>query len=228
MKKILKKLVPLVGMCCLSVSGGAAEPIAEQPTEKDFRVGDFWKYSSTENRADGVKVKWGDHKYTVVAVENGDVVLDPYMPYSEHIYPKKSTDDRRRNLVKDEQGRKGVWRDWPLAVGKTWRFLEAYRIPTFQAVITVQDVAVTAYEEVEVPAGKFWAFKIEYRGGGCTGCGDYFGGVIRKSTELELDRIENETRWYAPEVKADVKSVHHSHSGSSESVWELVEYSRPR
>ena len=58
---------------------------------------------------------------------------------------------------------------------------------------TKQNAEVVAYEEVSTPAGKFMAYKIEYRG--------FF-----KSSNGRNGK-QNDTYWYSPEVSADVKRV---------------------
>ncbi len=93
--------------------------------------------------------------------------------------------------------------DWPLAVGKhgTWTgsFKPLYSAEAYLAELTW---VVEAYEEVEVPAGKFKAFrvafKIEPRVSTNFGGPPWWRGVPQKlSYQL----------WYAPEVRRFVKSA---------------------
>ena len=103
------------------------------------------------------------------------------------------------------------WRVWPLAVGKRWEFEGTWARPDGVTGSSEQKVEVTAYEEVTVPAGKFMAYKIEHRG--------YF-----RTSSGNTGR-QDDTFWYAPEVKADVKLERKS--GRPVSVSELMSYKRP-
>ena len=74
----------------------------------------------------------------------------------------------------------------------------------------MQDAEVVAQEEVSVPAGKFMAFKIEYRG--------WYRNSRGSSGK------QNDTYWYAPEVKADVKHIRDD--GYNMYTRELINYKR--
>ena len=75
---------------------------------------------------------------------------------------------------------------WPADVGETWR----YDAPTKDG-IQVFETRVIGWEDVEVPAGKFRALKVEREM-----VSGLMGGYGRKITA-----------WYSPEAKANVKMV---------------------
>jgi hypothetical protein len=75
---------------------------------------------------------------------------------------------------------------------------------------TKQDAEVVAYEEVSTPAGKFMAYKIEYRG--------FFKNSNGRNGK------QNDTYWYAPEVNADIKRVRDD--GINLNTRELTAYQR--
>jgi hypothetical protein len=102
------------------------------------------------------------------------------------------------------------WRVWPLAVGKRWEFEGTWARPDGVTGSSEQKVEVTAYEEVTVPAGKFMAYKIEHRG--------YF-----RNSSGSTGR-QDDTFWYVPDIKADVKFERKS--GRPVSVTELMSYKR--
>ena len=83
------------------------------------------------------------------------------------------------------------WRVWPLVVGKRWEFEADWARPDGVTGSTQQKVEVDAYEEVTVPAGKFMAYKIVHRG--------FFRNSRGNSGQ------QDDTFWYAPDVKSDVK-----------------------
>jgi hypothetical protein len=95
-----------------------------------------------------------------------------------------------------------AWRQWPLEVGKTWAF-EGEFSPSGGTARLRQTATVVGIEEVTVPAGTFKAFKITYVGTATAG-----GQAWPR----------NETYWYAPDVKADVKATIDTptHQGSIE------------
>jgi hypothetical protein len=103
------------------------------------------------------------------------------------------------------------WRVWPLAVGKRWEFEGTWARPDGVTGSSEQKVEVVAFEEVTVPAGKFMAYKIEHRG--------YF-----RNSSGNTGR-QDDTYWYAPDVRADVK--HERKSGRPVSVTELMSHKKP-
>jgi hypothetical protein len=85
---------------------------------------------------------------------------------------------------------------FPLYVGKKWNYTHSsskYKQSSGTGELAVIDsnVKVVAYEQVKVPAGTFWAYKIEEN------------RVTRGTKSL---RAYNVTVWYSPEVKNTVKS----------------------
>jgi len=98
-------------------------------------------------------------------------------------------------------------RVWPLEVGKKWTVEEDWVNPLGQSGNTKQEAQVVGFEEVSVPAGKFMAFRIELRG--------YFRNGNSQGKQ-------NDTFWYSPEVKMDVKGSRDV--GYDRFEWELVSY----
>lgn len=84
------------------------------------------------------------------------------------------------------------WRIWPIKVGNKWQYDNKFTSVVGVEAITNQHVEVLDYEEVTVTAGTFMAYKIAYI------------GTYRNSIGTG---IYNETYWYAPSIKADVKYI---------------------
>jgi len=82
---------------------------------------------------------------------------------------------------------------FPLWVGKKWSY-SFQTSKTKQAASLSQmmgsDVRVVAYEQVKVPAGTFWAFKIE---------------EVRSQRVAKHPKAYYVTTWYSPDVKLPVK-----------------------
>lgn len=102
------------------------------------------------------------------------------------------------------------WRAWPLEIGKQWsnelNYVRADGVPG----VIKSDVRVVAHEEVEVPAGRFMAFRIQHDG--FVTVGNWHGRIA-------------ETWWYAPAARADVKLLRKV--ANVDSTRELVTYPRP-
>jgi hypothetical protein len=162
---------------CLIAPAIAQAQKAEIPAPAGFNLGDTWEWRQVDNRT---KVEEGKLTRTVVD-DNGVLKF-----FNGRVRLQISRAFTGKALPKP-------WRVWPLEVGKKWTYEEDWRRADGVTGNTQQDAAVVGYEEVTVPAGKFMAFKIEYSG--------YYrndrGGQGR----------QNDTYWYAPEAKADVKHI---------------------
>ena len=87
---------------------------------------------------------------------------------------------------------------FPLEIGKQWRFATDWEFKvTGSKGNSIADVEVVSYEKVSVPAGDFEAFKLMSKGS--------IRGVSAKNSLIEGEVTT--TYWYAPEVRAIVKSI---------------------
>ena len=105
--------------------------------------------------------------------------------------------------------------DFPLEVGKTWKFDYKARRDDGSGGTTYRvDAKVDGWEEVEVPAGKFKALKVTHSSAYSTVTGGQtFNGQLLK------------TYWYSPEAKRVVKHDYIDRSnGGDRTRTELVEY----
>lgn len=101
------------------------------------------------------------------------------------------------------------WQDWrwPLFVGKTWSSDYRRRLEGRIEGPAHADWTVTAYEDVQVPAGTFKAFRIERKPGANT--------------------VYVATRWFAPSVGLMIKLIESQTDRRGEVVEELVSYRLP-
>jgi hypothetical protein len=103
---------------------------------------------------------------------------------------------------------------FPMEVGKRWKYTSQwlFKAKGSRGSLAV-DAKVVGYEPVEVPAGRFDAFKLEATGelGGDSPSNTFYGGQTTT------------TYWYAPAARAIVKSVHHNPYLGPTTV-ELVEF----
>ena len=190
-------LMAAAGLLIDTAHSMANAQTAEMPTANDFVAGETWEF----RRVDAL-TKLEEARTVVNAVKT-----DTGMAFSI---------DGKTNPVESRMVNGGYtsapkpWRVWPLAVGKRWEFQGTWARADGVTGSSEQKVAVTAYEEVTVPAGKFMAFKIEHRG--------YF-----KNSSGNTGR-QDDTYWYAPEAKMDVKQERKS--GHPVWVSELMSHKR--
>jgi hypothetical protein len=186
-------LAALLALPVATFSAHAQE--APMPSPDSFRKGDRWEWRQVDTRT---QLEEGKRTRTV---EEVDGVL------------KFSENGRHIAVSFPYLGPPGVkkpWRVWPLRVGASWQYDEDWTRPDGVTGNTKADVAVTAYEEVSVPAGKFMAFKIELKG---------FYRNARGGHGQQKD-----TFWYAPSAAADVKLMR----DDGHNMWtrELTSYTR--
>ena len=183
----IRALMPLTALL-LAASAGAqtASPTAERPP---LRPGDEWHFvvyhgtrSTVPNRI------WRVHAVSAQAVEateNGEpLILTPELNVRES--PQRQDSDTRQL-------------QFPLAVGKRWRYVTDMRFKdNGTTATTTADVQVQAYEKVRVAAGEFDAFRIAASG--------RFDGRSRGGPGVLAGEFTS-TYWYAPSMRAIVKST---------------------
>lgn len=167
-----------------------AEATAERPQYAD---GDRWVYSRNGEREEQEFVKYESGSYVIKRKLRDRTV---FRVYSSEGNMTKEVDEGGRVLR--EYVKELPHFRFPLRVGKKW--YETYYSGAIRRTVRAE---VTAYETITVPAGKFWAFKLE---------------VINQRTDRE--RPAYETLWYTPEVKRLVKYQ----SREFQTDLELVEY----
>ncbi len=171
----------------------AADTITQEPTVNDFKIGEKWTWK-WKRSVEGEVMAEGEDQQEVVQFKgtlgfwNGiDTVL-----VSSTLNHKSKTPIR----------------DWPLRIGKKWKFESEWKNDEGTTGKTSQDVEVTSFEELNVVAGKFLAYKIEYK------------GIVTNSRGFKGEM--NDTWWYSPELKTYIKHV--NDDGYGLYVNELVNY----
>ena len=107
---------------------------------------------------------------------------------------------------------------FPLEVGKRWQYTSDWLFkPKGSRGTLAVDVTVAGYESIDVPAGRFDAFKLLAVGelGGSAPSGTFFAGQT------------NTTIWYSPAARAIVKSIDHNPYQGTATV-ELIEFQLQR
>lgn len=180
---------------CNNASGIPKEAaVTEQPSLNEYKVGEQWTW--LEKSVAGEKIRWeGEERLEVVGF-NGSLGFwngtDTVLVSSTLTQAQSST----------------PFRDWPLKVGKKWKYESEWKNAEGTAMITSQDVEVVSYGAVAVLAGQFMAYKIKHKG--------TFTNSRSGSGKM------NDTYWYAPALKMDIKHVQDDGYGSY--MLELYDY----
>jgi hypothetical protein len=168
--------------------------VTEQPSLNDYRVGEQWTW--LEKSVAGEKVRWEGEERLEVVDFNGSLGV------------WNGTDTVLVSSTLTQAPSSTPFRDWPLKVGKKWKYESEWKNAEGTAMITSQDVEVVSYGAVAVLAGRFMAYKIEHKG--------TFTNSRSGSGKM------NDTYWYAPALKMNIKHVQDDGYGSY--VLELYDY----
>lgn len=182
-------------ICLLGMTGSAIAQKAELPVPTIFQPGDRWDWRQIDSRT---QIEEGKRTRTVVDVDG------------VAMFRIGKTNVQISNAFLGSPAASKPWRVWPLEVGKKWSYDEDWSNADGLSGNTKQDAEVVAYEEVTTPAGKFMAFKIEYRG-------------FYRNNRGQNGK-QNGTHWYAPDTYADVKHIYDD--GYTMYTRELTAYKR--
>jgi hypothetical protein len=148
----------------------------------DWRPGDKWTYAWTSGPTSGIKV--------VEVVEFREIGATPYYVVRvgdlDHLYTRDLgwAGALRGGRVEIRMVPPEPWFEWPLGVGRRWSQRGTYQDRS-GARQRDDSFAVVGEESVEVPGGRFHAFK-----------------VVRETADRDSDEY-----WYAPEVRFYVKWI---------------------
>ncbi|GAB4390913.1 MAG: hypothetical protein Kow0025_26180 [Thermodesulfovibrionales bacterium] len=154
--------------------------------------GDKWEYSRLGRTASYEFVEEKEGQLVFEKVEDGTKTTEYYTPDLNLV---KELDETGGVLEEVKPYKGGL--SFPLWVGKKWSYKfsttkrEAKGSPGMLTEIE-SNVKVVGYEQVTVPAGTFWAFKVEE--------------ARRKAGKKMALLGKQRTIWYSPEVKRAVKT----------------------
>ncbi|WP_339918375.1 hypothetical protein [Yeosuana marina] len=171
--------------------------VTEKPTINDYEIGEQWTWDWRRSVNGEVRAQGEDYQ-KVVKFNN-----------SLGIY--NGNDTIQIKIILNEKPSKTPRYDWPLKVGKKWTYEQTWENNEGTTGKTSQDVEVVSYDEVTVAAGKFMAYKIEYKG--------------RITNSRGFDGKLEDIWWYAPTIKTYIK--HTQDDGEGLYVNELIRYTSP-
>ena len=174
---------------------------AQRPGIESYKVDETWEWK--EKRVADIKpdkVLMEGFDIRTVVLDAGKKKFVKKFPGGSKTYEIDQTDSK---------GNEKPFRKWPLRVGAKWEYEDNWTSGDGTTGYTKQDVEVVAFEKIAVPSGTYSAFKIVHR------------GMFKNA---HGSGVMNDTFWYAPEVKADVKHVNESGDQTYTSV--LVKYTK--
>ena len=170
-----------------------------QPTLTDYQLGEkwVWKYKGVttegEVRSDGTDTR------EIVSFDGtlGMTIGKDTIPVTEIVKPEVSKTPKY---------------DWPLEVGKKWKYENSWTSQDGTTGNQSQNAEVLSYKEETVEAGTFMAYTIKYTG--------------KTTNSRGYNASETEVWLYAPAVKNFIKLT--QNQGDFNYVEELIEYSKPK
>lgn len=170
----------------------------DEPTLNDYKIGEKWIW------------KWSRSIDGEVRAEGEDI--QEVVAYDGELGFWNGVDTVRISTILDRKQSSTPFRDWPLYVGKKWKYESEWENNEGTKGKTSQDVEVVSFEELRVVAGKFVAYKIEYK------------GMVTNSRGYKGEMTD--TWWYSPDLKTYIKHV--NNDGYGVYTNELTFYSKAR
>jgi hypothetical protein len=198
MARILVVLTAVAGIACPVMA------MAQRVERPVYHVGDTWTYRRTDfaipPQSFRTYVATQIKAVIRVASDEFEMATDSIAESGEKSSYKELSSLDFNDFVQldSDQPRQEIrtWK-WPVDVGDTWK----YEYPV-KAGVQVWEARVAGWEEVEVPAGKFRALKVEREM-----LSDPGGGKARTAIV-----------WFSPEAKVIVKRVDRANSRSYQYV----------
>lgn len=180
-------------------SGPTKSDISHQPSLADYQIGEKWVWKYKGVTKEGEVRSDGEETREIISVDGalGMTVGNDTIPVTEIVKPEESKTPRY---------------DWPLEVGKKWKYENNWTSQDGTTGSQSQDAEILSYQEVSVEAGTFMAYTIKYT------------GKITNSRGYSAN--EEEVWLYAPSVKNFIKLT--QSQGDFLYVEELIEYSKPK
>lgn len=184
----------LLGACNSPIQSDSAR----QPTLADYQVGEKWVWKYKGVTTEGEVRSDGEDTREIVSMDGvlGMTIGNDTIPVTEIVKPETSETPKY---------------DWPLEVGKKWRYENNWTSQDGTTGNQSQDAEILAYQEETVEAGTFMAYTIKYT------------GKITNSRGYSAN--EEEVWLYAPAIKTFIMLT--QTQGDYVYVEELIEYSKP-
>ncbi|WP_428236562.1 hypothetical protein [Gracilimonas sp.] len=182
----------------IACKSSTKQTITQQPTLDDYQIGETWVWKYKGVTTEGEVRSDGTDKRMIVQMNEGlgMTISNDTIPLTD--------------IVKVDESETPKY-DWPLKVGKTWKYENSWTSQDGTTGTQSQQAEVLSYQEETVEAGTFMAYTIKYTG---------------KTTNSRGYNADEEEIWlYAPSVKNFIKLT--QSQGDFLYVEELIEYSKP-
>ena len=192
------QLITLFTIIVINACGSPKTPdLSQQPTIEDYELGETWIWKYKGVTTEGEVRSDGTDKRMIVQMKEGlgMTIGNDTIPLTDIVQVDESETPKY---------------DWPLEVGKKWRYENNWTSQDGTTGTQSQDAEVLSYQEETVEAGTFMAYTIKYTG--------------RTTNSRGYDAEEKEIWLYAPEVKTFIKLT--QAQGDFNYVEELIEYSK--
>lgn len=181
----------------LLVFSNCASTKTNQPTLKDYTIGEKWTWKweravEGEIRAQGEDIQEVVNYNGTMGLWNG----------ADTVQISKTTNQKQSSTP---------FRNWPLQVGKNGNTSQNGKIMKVLRGKTSQDAEIVSFEELNVVAGTFKAYKIVYK------------GIVTNSRGFKGEMTD--IWWYSPALKTYIKHI--NEDGYGVYVNELTSYSKP-
>lgn len=190
-KKVIFQLTAM-----LLLLAGCSTTSTDQPTINDYQIGEKWIW------------KWSRSVDGEVRAEGEDI--QEVVDYNGVLGLWNGIDTVKVSTTLDQKQSSTPFRNWPLHVGKKWKYESEWENNEGTTGKTSQDVEIVSHEELNVEAGKFMAYKIEYK------------GIVTNSRGFKGKM--SDTWWYSPDLKTYIKHI--NNDGYGIYINELTYYSK--
>jgi hypothetical protein len=191
------KLLVVIIFSLLFSCANPSSTITEKPTLSDYTIGEKWTWDWKRSVEGEVRAQGEDYQEVV----NFDDSLGFY----------NGNDTLKTATFMNPETSETPLFDWPLEVGKKWKYEMTWENNEGTKGKTSQDAEIVSFKEETVAGGKFMAYKIEYKG--------------RITNSRGFDGKLADVFWYAPEIKSYIK--HTQYDGEGLYINELTANSNP-
>ncbi len=187
---------PIFSLALILIFTNCVAVKTSEPIVKDYQIGETWTW------------KWERKVEGKVRAEGEDV--QEVVSYNGTLGLWNGVDTIQIPTVANENQDNTPFRNWPLYVGKKWKYESEWKNNEGTTGKTSQDVEIISFEELNVEAGKFMAYRIEYK------------GIVTNSRGFEGEMTD--IWWYSPELKTYIRHVNDDGYGLYTN--ELTSYSK--
>ncbi|WP_299439550.1 hypothetical protein [uncultured Aquimarina sp.] len=194
------QIIILLALVILSACSDTTKSgTTQQPTLADYKIGEKWVWKYKGVTTEGEVRSDGEDTREIVSIDGvlGMTIGNDTIPVTDIVKPEESETPKY---------------DWPLEVGKKWKYENNWTSQDGTTGNQSQDAEVLSYQEETVEAGTFMAYTIKYT------------GKITNSRGYSAN--EKEVWLYAPIIKNFIKLT--QNQGDFLYVEELIEYSKPK